>query len=382
MADKLYVNQGALSCSILAALAFSGSCSQKLPDKPNILIIITDQQSSESMSYSIGSKYMNTPNMDYLAEHGVSFTNAYCANPLSFPSRSSMLTGRYPHEMGIQTGEFKKNDPNEFPTYATIFKNAGYETAYLGKWHVAYNAKETESHGFLYMKNIKNDGADNLTSAGAIEFLKTKREKPFLLVTSIVNPHNICEWARGEVLPNGDIGNPPNPEECPPLRPNNAPSKNETDIMKIARTSYQSTKMCPVSNFDDAKWRQYIWSYYRMIEKSDDEIGKILTALRELGLDKNTIVVLTSDHGDCQGAHRWNQKTVFFEEASKVPLIISYKGLKPGKSDYLVQTGIDLMPTLCDIAGIPVRKQLPGISLKQNNHNRFSSGRQGIYCCV
>jgi choline-sulfatase len=102
-----------------------------------------------------------------------------------------------------------------------------------------------------------------------------------------------------------------------------------------------------------------------MIEKSDNEIGKILTALRESGLDKNTIIVFLSDHGDCQGAHLWNQKTVFFEEASKVPFIISYYGLKPEKSDFLVLTGIDLMPTLCDLAGIPLKRQLPGVSLKQ-----------------
>ncbi len=72
-----------------------------------------------------------------------------------------------------------------------------------------------------------------------------------------------------------------------------------------------------------------------------------------------------SDHGDCQGAHRWNQKTVFYEEASKVPFIISFKDFKPRKSVYLVQTGIDLMPTLCEFAGIPLSEQIRGVSLKQ-----------------
>jgi len=359
------MNAGLIGCSVLGLLTSTVSCSQKLPDKPNILIIFTDQQSSESMSFNIGSKYLKTPNMDYLAEHGVSFTNSYCANPLSIPSRSSMFTGRYPHELGIQTNDNKKIDPDEFPTFGTIFMHAGYATGYIGKWHLPFDIKNPDSHGFLYTAQNKGNGVDSLIPEAAIGFLKENRDKPFLLVASFVNPHNICEWARGQKLPDGDVGTPLSADECPPLKQNHAPSKNETDIMQIGRESYQASKMFPVSGFNDKKWRQYIWAYYRMIEKVDNEIGKILSALRESGLDKNTIVIFLSDHGDCQGAHGWNQKTVFFEEASKVPFIISYNGFKPGKSDYLVQTGIDLMPTLCDLVGIPLQKQTTGTSLKQ-----------------
>jgi len=360
-----HFNKKNLGCSLLAMMASATVLSQKLPAKPNILLIITDQQSSESMSYNIGNKYINTPNMDYLARHGVSFSNAYCANPLSIPSRSSMFTGRYSHEVGIQFNDNnKKIDPAEFPSIGTIFTNAGYETGYVGKWHLPYDAKKPETHGFLYMKNIKNNGVDSLLPDAAINFLNIKHDKPFLLVASFINPHNICEWARGQKLPDGNAGIPPSADECPPLRPNHMPSENETDIMQILRKSYQANSMFPVSGFSDEKWRQYIWTYYRLIEKVDTEIGKILAELRETGLDKNTIVIFLSDHGDCQGAHLWNQKTVFFEEASKVPFIISYNGLKPRKSDYLVQTGIDLMPTLCDLAGIDLPRKMPGTSLK------------------
>ena len=357
--------KGALGCSLLTMFAPAGTMAQKLLDKPNILIIITDQQSSESLSYNIGNKHLNTPNMDYLAKHGISFTNAYCANPLSVPSRSSMFTGRYPHELGIQTNDEKKIDPKEFPTFGKIFEKAGYETGYVGKWHLPFDIKDTESQGFHYTKNNKSNGVDSLIPGSAIKFLKTRRDKPFLLVASFVNPHNICEWARGQNLPDGNVGKPPSADQCPPLRLNHAVSRNETDIMQTLRESYQASSLFPVSGFSDKKWRQYIWTYYRMIEKVDGEIGKILSALRESGLDKNTIIVFLSDHGDCQGAHLWNQKTVFFEEASKVPFIISFYGLKAGKSEYLVQTGIDLMPTLCDLAGIILKRQLPGISLKQ-----------------
>lgn len=347
-----------------AILAPSVTHAQKLPDKPNILIIMTDQQSAESLGLNIGGQYLKTPNMGYLAEHGVTFRNAYCANPLCIPSRSSMFTGKYPHELGIQINDDTMIDPVENPIMGTFFKAAGYSTGYFGKWHINYNHKNKGVHGFSEMAVIRNTSGDSLLPKAAVDFLDEKRTAPFLAVVSFCNPHNICEWARGDKLPDGEIGTPPPAQNCPPLRSNYLPSKNETDIMKLMRISFQASKTFPVSGFSDEKWRQYRWAYYRMIEKVDGQIGTILTKLKQSGLDENTIIVFLSDHGDCQGAHHWNQKTVFYEEAVKVPFIISYKGLKAVKSDHLIQSGIDLMPTLCDLANIPIPKNVRGESLK------------------
>jgi arylsulfatase A-like enzyme len=103
-----------------------------------------------------------------------------------------------------------------------------------------------------------------------------------------------------------------------------------------------------------------------MAEMVDGEIGKVLSALRETGQEKDTVVVFLSDHGDCHGAHKWNQKTVFDDESARVPLIISWKGrTSPGTSDVLINTGVDLLPTLCDFAGIDATSGLPGKSLKE-----------------
>jgi choline-sulfatase len=351
--------------STLFALSLAVCGHLNAQQKPNILLIITDQLSAESMSFNLGDKYVKTPNMDHLADHGVSFTNAYCANPLCVPSRSSMFTGRYPHELGIQTNNEKLLDPVAFPTLGTIFKNAGYETGYVGKWHLPYDRNKPESHGFTFLPDKKGNGTDSLSPGQAAKFLEMKHQNPFLLVVSFMNPHNICQWPRGQKLPDGAIGDPPPPDQCPPLRANSMPSKNETDIMQLMRISVQKSPMFPVGDFTDDKWRQYIWAYYRMIEKVDGEIGKVLLSLRKSGLDKNTLVVFLSDHGDCQGAHRWNQKTVFYEVSSKVPFIISSPGITPLKSEFLVQTGIDLMPTLCEFAGIPVPENTAGIGLKK-----------------
>lgn len=134
--------------------------------------------------------------------------------------------------------------------------------------------------------------------------------------------------------------------------------------MTLMRRSYQNNPMFPVGNFDDAKWRQYQWAYYRLIEKVDTQIGAVMRALRDNHLEENTIVVFAADHGDCQGAHRWNQKTVFYDESVRVPFLIRYPGVvRTGVSNHLVNTGIDLIPTLCSLAGIERPADGDGISL-------------------
>jgi len=333
--------------------------------RPNLMVILTDQQSADAASYFIGNRYLHTPNIDSLAASGTSFTRAYCANPLCVPSRTSMFTGRYPTETGVMDNTGLANarlDPRKFPIMGKIFHDNGYQTAYFGKWHIACLEDQANIHGFTRMATTFND--DKAAAIDAAEFLRDKHEAPFLMVASFLNPHNICEWARGEQLPLGDVGRPPALDQCPPLRANHAPQKNEPDIIALMRRSYQANPMFPVGNFSEKQWREYLWAYYRMIEKVDAQIGIVLGALREAGLEENTLIVFLADHGDCQGAHGWNQKTVFYEEASRVPLILSRKGAGARRSARLVNTGIDLLPTLCDYAGIAKPSSLPGLSLK------------------
>jgi choline-sulfatase len=306
--------------------------------------------------------------MDSLAARGVSFTHAYTPNPLCVPARTSIFSGQYPHVTGVQTnGDITKAMNPAHRCLGTYFRDAGYDTGYLGKWHMAFPAKETAVHGFDYMDAIKNNGIDEAIPSPAAAFIQKKREKPFLLVTSFVNPHNICEWARDEELPDGAVGQPPPIDDCPPAVTNSDPMQDETDTMILMRKSFQANRLFPVGNFDEAKWRQYRWAYFRMIEKVDAYIGTILGALRSSDQLENTVIVFTADHGDMQGAHRWNQKTVLYDESSNVPLIVVIPGVERARTDErLVNTGVDLLPTLCDLAGLPVPNGLPGVSLKES----------------
>lgn len=327
----------------------------------NILIIMTDEQSADAMSAVAGNRYLHTPNMDALVKSGISFTRAYCANPLCTPSRSAMFTGRYPHELGIMDNETPRSDTVHFPVMGTFFSAKGYETGYVGKWHVpAFPLKNKQISGFQWAENNQLGGADSLLPGSAIRFINKKRKQPFLLVVSFVNPHNICEWARGDRLPDGNIATPVSAAGYPPLLPNHAPSVNESDINRDLRKAVQANPKFPVGNFTMEQWQAYRWAYYRLVEKTDGYIGRVLKALKASGQYENTLIVFLSDHGDMQGAHQWNQKTVFYEEAARVPFILSGPGLEHKRSDRLVNTGIDLIPTICAYAGIDPSIALPG----------------------
>ena len=329
--------------------------------KPNILIIMTDQQFADAMSCVMGKKYIHTPHMDSLADNGMRFTRAYSPNPLCVPMRTSMFTGRYPHETGAQTNSAPKLNPAEFVFMGTIFKDSGYETAYFGKWHIALDSKKKEVHGFETLR--EKDAKHN--PAGVAEFIRKKYDRPFLAVASFLGPHEICQWARKENIPGKQLVGLPPLWDRPPLRTNSGPPKNETDIMTHMRKSYQANRLFPVGDYTEADWRRHIWGYYRLIERVDGCVGGVMKALRESGQEENTLVVFLSDHGDCHGAHRWNQKTVFYDESARVPFIISWKGKTPkGVSRILLNTGVDVIPTICDFAGIGVPAGLPGKSLK------------------
>jgi choline-sulfatase len=348
---------------ILATLLWAAA-SVSAAERPNILFIITEQNYADVMSGVMGDRYVKTPNLDALAKRGMRFDRAYASNPICVPSRNSIFSGYYPFETGLQSNA-KKPLPAQMVCMGKYFKDAGYDTGYFGKWHLNIKTSDTARHGFDHTGVLKGNGADHAIPAPAIAFLNQKRHKPFLLVTSFTSPHDICQLVRGQKIPGGPIGDFPEPEDCPPVPVNFAPPIDETDSMALMRRSYQATEMTPIADFDADRWRQMRWGYYRLIERADREIGKVLTALKQSGLEQDTLVIFTADHGDCTGAHQFAQKTVFYEESARIPLIVSYPGhIDTGITRKLVNVGIDTLPTMMDFAGLNIPDQLKGLSLK------------------
>jgi len=325
-------------------------------DKPNILLIMTDQQTASAMRCA-GNLHLATPAMDALARQGIRFSHAYVTQPLCMPSRSSLQTGRYPHEIGVISNG--RDIRGEFPMLGSLMGNAGYECAYIGKWHVGASFKSAGYAGEAY--DIR---PDHRKTEAAVSRLKRGFREPFFLTVSYMNPHNVCELARGEALPDGPIGEPPmEPDALPPLPENFAIPENEPSAIREVQRKIPFHY--PTRDWDELKWRQYLWGYYRLVEKVDAEIGRVLDALFSSSYADSTIVILVSDHGEGVAMHHWNQKQVLYDQCVRVPLILAGPGIKAGAvSSELVSTGLDIPRTLLDWAGGAPPESMRGISLR------------------
>ena len=315
--------------------------------RPNIVLIMTDQQFGGAMSCT-GNPWLKTPAMDSLAARGMRFDRAYCGQPLCVPSRAAMMSGRYPHETRVEKNMGEEENVWDFqrwPIVANVLAQAGYDCNYNGKWHLPYPREAVAQHGF---------GKDRT-------FFRAKRNRPFFHVESYLNPHDICEWARGQHKPTHAA--PPPPDQCPPLPDNFAiPAEEPSVVREYLR---QSSKKLGTDLHTPDRWRQYLWVYYRLVESVDREIGRFLYSLRARGNDENTIIIFTSDHGDGMGSHQINQKWLLYEEEIRVPLIITCsEGAGRVDAKHLVSTGWDLMPTICDWAGVTPPCGLSGRSLR------------------
>lgn len=356
--------------------------------RPNILFILTDQQSSTMMS-SAGNKYLQTPAMDSLADSGVRFDRTYCTNPVCVPSRFSLVTGLMPSEIALRSNATShiSGIPDSIVERGIgwLFRDAGYDVAYGGKGHLP--KMDPKDLGF---ESITNDYRDSLASVCA-KYIKQPRQRPFFLVASFINPHDICymgirdfaetdterrcvENAKVELATLDEALRLPeniSREEffehyCPPLPPNFEPQQDEPEALDTLMPEWPCRMKCR-AHWSEERWRLYRWAYCRLTEMVDGQISRLCDALREGGKEEDTVVVFSSDHGDMNSAHRLITKTAFYEEAVRVPLIVCQPGVTPGSTvnaSHLVSNGLDIIPTLCDYAGIESPADLGGTSLR------------------
>ncbi len=349
-------------------------------NKPNILLITTDQQHAKLMSCA-GDKYVKTPSLDRLASQGVRFTKAYSPNPVCVPCRYSWSTGYMAHTFNGMEDNFKRNHSglpkiDEYintPTMGAIFKNAGYNVALGGKHHVGpeYDYQKHLEKEFIFEYVTNHRDTEPLADA-CIEYLQRKHDKPFLLWTSFDNPHDICKFLKNGIPDDIDIST------LPELPKNFKPSENEIAWIKDFRAGTLSTEEeielgqnrqfgKKSTNWEELSWRYYRKLYREYMEDSDKQIGRVLDALESAQLAENTIVIFTSDHGDHDAAHQLTMKRSFYEESANVPFIIKDPRCdKKGIVNYenLICTGLDLIPTMCDYAGIAIPKELKGERIK------------------
>ena len=357
--------------------------------KPNILLIMTDQQRWDMVSALHQNPYFSTPNIDRIVKGGFSFDNTYCANPISVPSRWSIFTGESTARFDIQNNTAPIHRKSDFLEIArtrslgALLKQGGYMNFYAGKSHLPYGEGRTPGADKAInwqFDHITKDDREGAVKA-AENFLKnySGEKNPFFFVVSLINPHDI---GSDKMI----IVDDPHPENHPHLKkPAGINALTYLDkIQKLGDEYFLSDEPCvlpanfaPTDNhpqsltfqktygaYSELMWKKYIWFYYRLVEQVDREIGRILDALEQSPYAENTIIVFTSDHGDMMASHRLAKKNIMYNECQKVPLVFKGPGIE-NKIDRTtpVCNGWDLLPTLCDIAGVSVPNHLSGVSL-------------------
>ncbi len=359
-----------LGGSALAVFGSSVSCksvsaakqSRKLKPK-NILLIITDQQHIDTIAAG-GCRHVRTPALDRLKTRGVSFTESYSSNPVCSPARSSIFTGRASSETGVHVNNLPIR--SDIPNLGQWFsQETKYETVYAGKWHIprsftndipGFKVINTGIGGLGYL-------CDTVTSRACEGYLRNRSQsRPFLMVASFLQPHDICEWLRLNTKDPGQLRYKELAGELPELPDNFQFDKNEPEMVKRTRQARDPAN----ANWSKQQWQYYLWSYYRHIEFVDAEIGRVLQALEDFGYAKNTLVLLTADHGEGTGHHQMVRKNTLYDESAKVPLIFSWPGhvAENRTESFHLVSGLDIMPTLCDYAGIKPPKNMRGRSLR------------------
>ena len=352
---------------------------------------MTDQQSAGMMSCT-GNPYLHTPHMDAIAAEGVRYTNAYCTNPVCLPSRFSLFTGLYPSELGIRSNDADKEMPTDrLPEVVTengfgkLMSAAGYRAAYGGKEHLP--ATTAAELGFEYLCDDERDG---LADACADFLADQSDERPYFLVASFINPHDICFMAISDnAVAEEDVyiknhypvenstmrcaQQPPAgvseaefyERVCPPLPENYLPAQDEPEAITIMQ-SKRMFKQLSRKNYTDRDWRLHRYTYARLTELVDRQIGRVLDAARRRADFDNTVVIFTSDHGDMDASHKLEHKTALYREATKIPLLVrGVSGKRRGVlSDVPVSNGTDLICTVLDYAGARIPAHLTGLSLK------------------
>jgi arylsulfatase A-like enzyme len=330
--------------------------------KPNFLFVYTDDQRWDAMGVvqrEQGERarfpWLQTPHMDRLAAEGVRFRNAFVTLSLCSPSRAVFLTGRYNHLNGIA------NNRTPFPetavTHASLMRAAGYTTAYIGKWHMG--PQSGKRPGFDYSASFVGQGryfdcpievngeakpsqgwVDDVSTDYAIAFMRQQRAKPFSIVVGFKATHGPFEPPERAQARFADAQ----------MRP--VPNLGRRAIYR-AEADAPAAKNTTKPNF----------GYFRCISAADDNLGRLLAALDELGLAQDTVVVFSSDNGYYLGEHGLGDKRSLYEEALRIPLLARYpRQFAPGRTIDEMVLNLDLAPTWLDLAGLAIPGEMQGRS--------------------
>jgi arylsulfatase A-like enzyme len=365
-----------------------GSCAHKSEKerKTNLLFIWTDQQRFDTMK-AYGNDLIKAPNLDKLAASSVVFKRAYVTQPVCTPSRSTVMTGLYPHTSGcIENNIALKKETKTLPE---LINDPVYKTAYMGKWHLGdevfaqhgfdewyaiedgYHKHYREGrdrnvkssyHAWLIEKGLTPDsdgrfsrrmasnlpleqGKPKFLEEKAIDFMQRNKDNPFMLYINFLEPHSPFSSTLNEYHDLDKLILPDHRIDFDSLTYRNK-------LRKLTRDG-QNPEGIP----------DFVRRYWGLVSKVDMSVGNIMDKLEELGLEEHTLVVYTSDHGEMLGSHALKAKRFAYDESSRVPLLIKLPGNQKQRIVREPVSHIDIVPTILDCMGYETEEPLQGKSL-------------------
>jgi N-acetylglucosamine-6-sulfatase len=366
--------------------------------RPNFVVVLLDDARWDDIHCG-GQPFVQTPNIDRIAREGAQFRNAFVTSPLCSPSRACFLTGQYPHTNGILDNTDRSPLSHKLDTFPRHLQRAGYETAFIGKWHMGVD--DSPRPGFDHWVGFPGQGTyfdpvfningnrekfrgytTDLLSDQAVNFLSRPHAKPFLLYLPLkavhpeltqnadgsVNDLSASKFVPAERHKNLYAGLPV------PHRPN------------VRRTPTEKPAlMQPVPGFpqlgpDTGTSDETIRDRLRMLTAVDEGIGRMLDVLRRNGELDNTVFIFTSDEGYFYGEHGLSvERRLALEESIRIPLLIRYPGkVMAGSKPAEMALNIDLAPTILDMAGVPVPQGVQGKSLVPVLQGRAKNWRKSF----
>ena len=360
--------------------------SQKTEKKPNFLFILVDDQPYDAVGFSNRYPFLKTPNIDKLAKEGVNIENFFVTQSICSPSRASFLTGTYPHIHGVnQNNKHVDPDWQNYAPYSTHLQNSGYETAHIGKIHMAWKrGKEHIRPGFDYWfsfigqgqyfdPKVNDNGVEmklegymtDILTDKTIDWLKNKRDtnKPFSLNLwhKAVHERHLPAPRHKDLYKNEDLPTPPYDTHKETFK-----GKPEWLRRKTYGFKWNENDKIP-DELPEITWpinKQKYMQLLRSLIAVDESLGQVIKTLDEMGELENTVIIYSSDNGYFMGEHTFLDKRLAYENSMRVPMIIRYPKLITKNSIVKEQClNIDIAPTILDLAGVKKPSYMQGESM-------------------
>jgi len=352
------------------------------PDRPNIVFILLDDLAFNAIGAAGWYPFLETPNIDRLVHEGALCENAFATTPLCSPARASFLTGTYAHRHGVVENQTRDPDPS-LPTFAELLQADGYDTGFVGKWHMEPTAEPRD--GFDYWLSFAgqgehfnptlNENGDRINVEGymtdilnehSLEFInQADSDQPFMLYSSQKAVHRPFKPA-----PRHDDRYDGEAAPKPPTWGDDYADKPEwmRRAFEYKPVNWEESKDKPIpETLDPGQWpaKHPKWiNYLEMTLAVDEHVRDVMKKLDENGILDETMIVFTSDHGMMLGSHNRPTKSLPYEHSIRIPMLIRYPPLiEAGSSIGEMVLNLDIMPTFLDLAGVPVPDSCQGRSM-------------------